>query len=74
MCISCELKMASVNWKLVCAIFDSSQIHTSGSLRSSLIGQLNPENMGIAVGIPLLLCIEADIYVISFLLPVNGIL
>jgi len=29
------------------------------------------ENMGIAVGISLLSCIEAEIYVISYLLPVN---
>jgi len=29
------------------------------------------KNMGIAVGISLLSCIEAEIYVISYLLPVN---
>ena len=31
-----------------------------------------PRNIGIAVGISLLTCIEAEIYVLSFLLPVNG--
>jgi len=30
------------------------------------------ENMGIAVGISLLLCIEAEIYAISYILPVVG--
>jgi len=30
------------------------------------------ENIGIAVGMPLLSCIEADIDVISYLLPANG--
>jgi len=33
---------------------------------------LNVENMGIAVEISLLSCIEAEIYVISYLLPING--
>ena len=123
--ISCKLKMATVNWKSFCAIFDSlqihasgsfrsslvlspdpenmlslefrcyhvyklryavcriyfrvqaaifdfSQIHTPGSLRSCLIAWLDPENMGIVVGISLLSCIEAEIYVRSFLLPVSG--
>jgi len=30
----------------------------------------NVENMGVAIGISLPLCIEAEIYVISYLLPV----
>jgi len=30
------------------------------------------ENIGIAVGILLISCIEAEMYVISYLLPVNG--
>ena len=49
--LNCELKMAFVNWKLLCAIFYSIQIHASGSLRNSLIMWPDPENMGIAVGI-----------------------
>ena len=32
----------------------------------------DPENMVMAVGISLLSCIEAELYVLSFLLPVNG--
>ena len=35
-------------------------MYTSGSLHSSLNVQLDPENMGIAFGISLLSCIEAD--------------
>ena len=58
--------MAAVNWQSICAIFDSSQIHTSGSLCSSLVLLPDPENMSIAVGIVLLSCIEAEIYVVIF--------
>ena len=49
---------------------DSSQIHTSSSLRSSLIVLPDSENMGVAFEILLLSCIRAEIYVISYLLPV----
>jgi len=58
-------------FQLMAAIFDFSLFRTSGILRSSLIGLSDLENMGIAVGISLLSCIEAEIYVISHLLPVN---
>jgi len=53
------------------AIFDFSLIRTSDSLRSCLVVSPYLENMGIAVGILLLLCLEAKIYVISYLLSVN---
>jgi len=56
------------------AIFDFSLFRTSSILRSSLITLIvlpDLENMGIAVGILLLLCIEAEIYVISYIRPVN---
>ena len=66
-----ELKMASVNRKLMYAVFDFSQVHTSSSLRSSLVLLPDPENMDGAVGTSLLSCIEAEIYVMSFLLPVK---
>ena len=48
-------------------MFDSSQLHTSNSLRSSLVLLPKPENMSIAVGILLLSCIQAEIlrYLIS---------
>ena len=44
-----ELNMASVNRKKMYAIFDSSQIHTSSNLRSSLVSFPDPDNMGIAL-------------------------
>ena len=54
------------------AFFETRHIRTSDSLLISLSVLPDPENMSIAVEISLLSCIEAEIYVISFLLPVNG--
>jgi len=48
------------------AIFDYSLIRTSDSLRGSLVVSPNLENMGIAVGISLLSCIETELRLISF--------
>jgi len=62
----------STYFRLMAAIFDLSLIRTSDSLRSSLVVSPDLENMGIAVGISLLSCIEAEICVISYLLLVNG--
>ena len=45
------------------AIFDLPLIHTSGSLRRSLVVLPDPENMGPAVGILLLSCKQAEICV-----------
>ena len=56
------------------AIFDFRPSRTSDSIPISLFVLPDPENMGMAVEISLLSCVEAEIYVISFLLPVNGIL
>ena len=50
------------------AIFDFQHTQTSDSVHTSLSVLPDPENMGIAVEIPLLSCIEAEIYVYSFLL------
>ena len=44
----------------------------SDIIPASLCVLPDPENMGIAVEISLLSCIEAEIHVILFLLPVNG--
>ena len=44
----------------------------SDSILASLSVLHDPENMGIALEISLLSYVEAEIYVISFLLPVNG--
>ena len=59
--------MASVNGKLVCTIFDSSQIHTLISLRSSLVLLPDPENRGTAVGVSFLSCLQAEIYAMSYI-------
>ena len=67
-----ELKMAAIYRKLICAIFDSSQIHTTNCLCTSPVLLPDPKNMGIAVGMSLLSCIEAEICIISYLLPVDG--
>jgi len=45
------------------AVFDFFLIRSSDDLRSSLVVSSNLENMGLAVGISLLLCIEAEIHV-----------
>ena len=70
--ISCELRMSSVNRKLLSAILDFRHTQTSDSIPTSLVVSLDPENMGIAVGISLLSCIEADISVVLYSLPVYG--
>ena len=64
--------MAPSNFRLTDDIFNSQLIQTSGGVRSSLVVYPDPESMGIAVEISLLTCTEADIYVMLFLLPVNG--
>jgi len=47
------------------AIFDFSFIHTSDSVRGSLVVSPDLENMGIAVGISLLSCIETELRLLS---------
>jgi len=66
--------MCVISYQLpvMAAIFDLSPIRSSGILRSTSVVLLNLENVGIPVGISLLSCMEAEIYVISYLLPVNG--
>ena len=54
------------------AIFDFRHTQMSASIPTSLSVLPGPENMGIAFGISLLTCLEAEIYVMSFILPVNG--
>jgi len=63
----------STYFRLMAAIFDFSLICTSDSLRSSLIVSSDLENMGIAVGISLLLCIDTELRLISFFQPPSWI-
>ena len=53
-------------------IFDFRHTPTSDSVPTSHSVLPDPDNIGIAVGISLLTCIWADIYVISFVLPAIG--
>ena len=53
-------------------IFDLTVIPTSESIDISFAVLLDPENVGVAVGISLLSHIRAEIYVIAYVLPVNG--
>jgi len=55
------------------AIFDFSFFQTWDIIRISLIGLADLENMGIAVGISLLSCIETELRLISFLQPPSWI-
>ena len=49
------------------AIFDFLHFQTSDSILTSLTVLLDPENMGIAVGISLLSWVEAEIRVTEFI-------
>ena len=61
-----------MHFRLLNAVFDFRHTRTSDSISSSLSVLPDPENMGIAIEISLQSCIEAEIDVILFLLPVNG--
>ena len=52
------------------AIFEFQHTQTSDSIPTSLSVMPDPENIGIAVGISLLSWLKAEIYVISYLLPI----
>ena len=59
--------MAAIfNFSLICTV------RTSGSARSSLVVMPDVENMGMAVGSSLPSSTEAETYVFSHPLPVNG--
>jgi len=55
-----------IYFRLMAAIVELSLIRTSDSLRGSLVVSPDLENMGIAVGISLLSCIETELRLISF--------
>ena len=54
------------------AIFDLPVTPTSESVYNSSTVLLDPENVGVTVGISLLRHTEAEIYDIAYVLPVNG--
>jgi hypothetical protein len=55
------------------SIFDFQHTQTSDSLRSNPVVLPEPENMDIAAGMSLPLCIEAEIRLIAFLMPSSWI-
>ena len=59
-------------FRLMAAIFDLPVTMTSESLYYSPTVLLDPENLGVIVGISLLSHFEAEIYDIAFVVPVNG--
>ena len=53
-------------------IFDLIVTPTTESIYTSPIVSVDPENVEVAVGASLLSCIQAEIFVIAYVLPVNG--
>jgi hypothetical protein len=64
--------LCHIYFRLQTAVNHSSLINTSGSFHSIIVVLPDLNNMCLAVGISLLMCIEAEMYVISYLLLVNG--
>ena len=58
--------------RLMAAIFDLPVTLTSESIHNSHTVLLDPENLGVAIGISLPSDIQAEIYDIAYVLPVNG--
>ena len=72
-CTEAEMYVMSyIYFWLMATIFDFKQTQTSDSIPTSFCMLPDPENMGIAVGILLLSSTEAELYVMSYLLPVGG--
>ena len=59
-------------FRFMAAILDFLHTQISDSVLTGLSVLPDPENMGKAIGISLLSCIRAELYVIFYLLPVNG--
>ena len=55
------------------AIFDFQHTQSSGTILTSVFGLFDPERMGIAVGISLLSCVEAEIRATEFTEPTSWI-
>ena len=72
-CIEAEIYVTAYVLPVQGHMFDFRHAQMSDSFPTSLSVLPDSENLGIAVVISLLLCIEAEIYVISVLLPVNGL-
>ena len=71
-CLRAEIYVISYVLLVMAAIFDSRHTQTSDSIPINLSVLPNPENMGLAVGISLLSFIRTEVYVTSYVLPING--
>ena len=58
--------------RLMATIFDSPVILTTESIHNSPSVLPDPENVKVAVGISSISCIQAEIFTIAYVLPVNG--
>ena len=65
-------KLLHVYFRLMAAIFDLPVIPTSESIHNSPTVLLDPENVEVAVGISLISYMQADLYVVAYVLPVDG--
>ena len=72
LCVRAEIYVSSCLLPVIIIIFDFRHKLTSDSLPISLSMSPVLENTGVAVGISLLSCVRAELYVISCLLTVNG--
>ena len=59
-------------FRLMAAMFGLPNTPMSESIQISLIVLLDPENVGVAIGISLLSYLQAEIYANAYVLPVNG--
>jgi len=59
-----------MHFRFKVAIFDFSLTPTNGSVQISPIVLLDIKNIGIADRIVLLSCVQAELYVVSYLVPV----
>ena len=61
-----------IYFRLMAAMFDLPVTPTSEIIYISSSVLLDPENVGVAFGISLLSCVQAEIFIIEYVLPVNG--
>jgi len=73
-CMQAKIYDISYPFLVTDAIFDTPLTLTKDIIRTIAVMLLHSENIGrpITVGIVLVLCIQAKIYIISYALPVTG--
>ena len=62
--------MFSIHFRLVATISNFSHPLSLNNINTGPIVKLDPENIGVAVGISLLSCIETELLVVLYSLPV----